>query len=93
MCHSDSATVERDVREGGQPRVPGHEVVGRIEALGQGVAGWKIGQRVGVGFLAGEDRSCPSCRQGDIVNCENPVITGMTTAGNSDPWLLWTLTA
>jgi propanol-preferring alcohol dehydrogenase len=61
--------------------VPGHEVVGRIEALGDGVQGWHIGQRVGVGFLAGEDRTCPSCRQGDIVNCENPVITGMTTDG------------
>ncbi len=61
--------------------VPGHEVVGRIEALGHGVEGWHIGQRVGVGFLAGEDRSCPSCRQGDVVNCENPVITGMTTDG------------
>jgi propanol-preferring alcohol dehydrogenase len=81
VCHSDSATVERDAPEGAPPRVPGHEVVGRIEALGDGVSGWKIGQRVGVGFLAGEDRSCPSCRQGDIVNCENPVITGMTTDG------------
>jgi propanol-preferring alcohol dehydrogenase len=61
--------------------VPGHEVVGRIEALGEGVEGWSLGQRVGVGFLAGEDRTCPSCRQGDIVNCEKPVITGMTVDG------------
>ncbi|RKT10319.1 propanol-preferring alcohol dehydrogenase [Paraburkholderia sp. RAU2J] len=81
VCHSDSATVEREVPEDAQPRVPGHEVVGRIEALGEGVEGWSIGQRVGVGFLAGEDRSCPSCRQGDIVNCQNPVITGITTDG------------
>ncbi|PRY06169.1 propanol-preferring alcohol dehydrogenase [Paraburkholderia sp. BL6669N2] len=81
VCHSDSATVEREVPEGAQSRVPGHEVVGRIEALGEGVEGWSIGQRVGVGFLAGEDRSCPSCRQGDIVNCQNPVITGITTDG------------
>jgi propanol-preferring alcohol dehydrogenase len=81
VCHSDSATVEREAAEGARPRVPGHEVVGRIEALGEGVEGWNIGQRVGVGFLAGEDRTCPSCRQGDIVNCQNPVITGMTTDG------------
>jgi len=81
VCHSDSATIEQPVPAGTAPRVPGHEVVGRIEALGHSVDGWSIGQRVGVGFLAGEDRTCPSCRQGDIVNCESPVITGMTTDG------------
>ncbi|MFP3605968.1 alcohol dehydrogenase [Paraburkholderia sp. SIMBA_053] len=81
VCHSDSATVERDIDDDVQRLVPGHEVVGRIDALGEGVKGWQIGQRVGVGFLAGEDRSCPSCREGDIVNCQNPVITGMNTDG------------
>jgi propanol-preferring alcohol dehydrogenase len=81
VCHSDSATVERAVTDGAQPRVPGHEVVGRIEAMGEGVTGWEPGQRVGVGFLAGEDRTCASCRHGDTVNCESPVITGMTTDG------------
>lgn len=81
VCHSDSATVEQPVPAGAPQRVPGHEVVGRIEAVGHGVEGWQIGERVGVGFLAGEDRTCPSCRQGDIVNCQNPVITGMTTDG------------
>lgn len=81
VCHSDSATIERGTADDAQPRVPGHEVVGRIDALGEGVEGWQIGQRVGVGFLAGEDGSCPSCRQGDSVNCENPVITGMNTDG------------
>ncbi|HHT8830158.1 alcohol dehydrogenase [Burkholderia cenocepacia] len=81
VCHSDSATVEREAPDGAPPRVPGHEVVGRIDALGEGVSGWRLGERVGVGFLAGEDRTCPSCRHGDVVNCENPVITGMTTDG------------
>jgi propanol-preferring alcohol dehydrogenase len=81
VCHSDSATVERHAPDGAPPRVPGHEVVGRIDAVGGGVEGWQIGQRVGVGFLAGEDRTCSSCRHGDVVNCENPVITGMTTDG------------
>ncbi|WP_431018328.1 alcohol dehydrogenase [Burkholderia gladioli] len=80
VCHSDSATVARDV-DGASRRVPGHEVVGRIDAIGEGVSGWELGSRVGVGFLAGEDGSCPSCRQGDTVNCSNPVITGMTTDG------------
>lgn len=80
VCHSDSATVEGFAGVP-YPRVPGHEVIGRIEALGDGVQSWRIGQRVGVGFLAGEDGTCPSCRQGDPVTCQNPVITGMTTDG------------
>jgi D-arabinose 1-dehydrogenase-like Zn-dependent alcohol dehydrogenase len=63
------------------PRVPGHEVVGRIEALGGGVARWKIGERVGVGFFGGEDGVCEPCRRGDIVNCQNAVIPGVTVDG------------
>lgn len=80
VCHSDSATVEGFAGVP-YPRVPGHEVVGRIDALGEGVHEWKVGQRVGVGFLAGEDGTCPSCRRGDAVTCQSPVITGMTTDG------------
>lgn len=81
VCHSDSATVERAIPAGGQGLVPGHEVVGRIEAIGADVTGWKLGQRVGVGFLGGEDGTCPSCRHGDPVNCANPIFTGMNTDG------------
>ncbi|QXI26524.1 alcohol dehydrogenase catalytic domain-containing protein [Pseudomonas vanderleydeniana] len=81
VCHSDSATVEGFAPGVTYPRVPGHEVVGRIEALGEGVASFELGQRVGVGFLAGEDGSCPSCRGGDLVNCHNPVISGITVDG------------
>src|SRR5271154_6859124 len=68
VCHSDSATVEA-VFPIQFPRVPGHEAVGRIDALGQEVEGWKIGQRVGVGFLAGNCGYCIPCRSGDLVNC------------------------
>jgi propanol-preferring alcohol dehydrogenase len=56
-------------------------VVGRIEALGAGVNRWKIGQRVGVGFFGGEDGVCEPCRRQDIVNCQNPVIPGVTADG------------
>jgi D-arabinose 1-dehydrogenase-like Zn-dependent alcohol dehydrogenase len=63
------------------PRVPGHEVVGRIEALGSGVSRWNIGQRVGVGLIAGEDGVCEPCRRGDSVNCQNPVVSGVTADG------------
>jgi propanol-preferring alcohol dehydrogenase len=52
VCHSDAGTVEGSFPID-WPRVPGHEVVGRIDALGSGVQGWAVGQRVGVGFLGG----------------------------------------
>jgi len=76
VCHSDAGTVE------GQfpvdwPRVPGHEVVGRIDALGSGVQGWAVGQRVGVGFLGGSCGYCEFCRKGDLVNCRNQEFTGV----------------
>jgi len=81
ICHTDAATVTASYPGLALPRVPGHEVVGRIEAVGNGVAKWKIGQRVGVGFFGGEDGVCEPCRRGDIVNCQNPVIPGITADG------------
>src|ERR1700746_4053588 len=76
VCHSDSGTVE------GQfpidwPRVPGHEFVGRIDALGTGVQGWAGGQRVCGVFLAGSCGYCEFCRNGDLVNCRNQEYTGI----------------
>jgi D-arabinose 1-dehydrogenase-like Zn-dependent alcohol dehydrogenase len=81
ICHTDAATVTGTYPGLTLPRVPGHEVVGRIEALGSGVSRWKIGQRVGVGFFGGEDGVCEPCRRGDMVNCQNPVTPGVTVDG------------
>jgi alcohol dehydrogenase, propanol-preferring len=81
ICHTDAATVTGTYPGLNLPRVPGHEVVGRIEAVGSGVSRWKIGQRVGVGFFGGEDGVCEPCRRGDIVNCQNPVVPGVTVDG------------
>src|SRR5438132_7432592 len=81
ICHTDAATVMGVYPGLTLPRVPGHEVVGRIEALGAGVSRWKAGQRVGVGLIAGEDGVCEPCRRGDMVNCQNPVTSGVTVDG------------
>jgi propanol-preferring alcohol dehydrogenase len=81
ICHTDAATVTAIYPGLKLPRVPGHEVVGRIEAIGSGVSRWKIGQRVGVGFFGGEDGVCDPCRRGDMVNCQNAVIPGVTVDG------------
>ncbi len=77
VCHSDSATVDGIFPGVTYPRVPGHEAVGRIDALGDGVQGWAVGQRVGVGFLGGPCGHCEFCRGGDLVNCRNQEYTGI----------------
>src|SRR5271168_3048046 len=80
VCHSDSATVE-GILPIQWPRVPGHEAVGRIDLIGEGVEGWVVGQRVGVGFLGGSCGYCGYCRDGDIVNCVNQGYTGVQHDG------------
>ena len=80
VCHSDSATVE-GILPIQWPRVPGHEAVGRIDAIGEDVQGWALGQRVGVGFLGGSCGYCEYCRDGDLVNCKNQSYTGVQQDG------------
>jgi alcohol dehydrogenase, propanol-preferring len=80
VCHSDAGTVE-GLFPIDWPRVPGHEVVGRIDAVGSGVQGWTVGQRVGVGFLGGSCGYCEFCRNGDLVNCRNQGFTGIHSDG------------
>src|SRR5262249_32596047 len=74
VCHSDAGTVEGSFPID-WPRVPGHEVVGWIDAVGACVQGWAVGQRVGVGFLGGSCGYCDLCRDGDLVNCRNQEFT------------------
>ena len=81
ICRTDAFTVAGTYPGLTLPRVPGHEVIGRIEALGPGAPRWKIGQRVGVGLIAGEDGVCEPCRRGDAVDCQNPVVSGVTVDG------------
>ncbi len=81
VCHSDAATVEGQWPGLVLPRVPGHEAIGRIDDIGSGVTTWSVGQRVGVGFLGGEDGTCEACRRGDTAYCHNPIMTGITTDG------------
>lgn len=77
ICHTDVLTVDGGYPGIAYPRVPGHEVVGRIDALGTGVQQWRVGQRVGIGFLGGSCGHCESCRRGDLINCRNQVLSGI----------------
>ncbi|MGW0518891.1 alcohol dehydrogenase catalytic domain-containing protein [Crossiella sp. NPDC003009] len=78
VCHTDVLAVEGTRVE---PIVPGHEVVGVIEAVGAGVRSWRVGERVGVGFLGGHCGECESCRRGDFVTCEDQPRTGLSADG------------
>jgi D-arabinose 1-dehydrogenase-like Zn-dependent alcohol dehydrogenase len=81
ICHSDSLTKEGHWPGLQFPRVPGHEVAGVVEKLGDGVDEWKVGQRVGVGWHGGHCGHCNSCRHGDFVTCSTALIPGISYDG------------
>src|SRR5262245_43863045 len=77
ICHSD-ALVKQAASPGiALPRVPGHEIAGRVDAVGAGVVPWKPGDRVGVGWHGGHCFTCDACRRGLFLNCERARITGI----------------
>jgi D-arabinose 1-dehydrogenase-like Zn-dependent alcohol dehydrogenase len=89
ICHSDTFAKEGTYPGVEFPRIPGHEVIGVIDAVGAGVAGWTPGQRVGVGWHGGQCGICDSCRRGDFFACENrPPITGVTCDGGYAEYML-----
>jgi len=81
VCHSDAIIVEGRRPGIKYPRVPGHEVAGVVDALGDGVTGWRKGQRIGVGWHGGHDGTCPECRRGDFRLCRNGKNPGLSYDG------------
>ena len=81
ICHSDAFAKEGTYPGISYPHVPGHEVAGRIDAVGDDVESWSIGDRVGVGWHGGHCFTCDACRRGDFQQCENAEITGITFDG------------
>jgi len=81
VCHSDSLTKEGTWPGITYPRVPGHEIAGVIDALGEGVPEWRPGQRVGVGWFGGNCGYCEACRRGDFITCLHLRITGISQDG------------
>ena len=88
VCHSDVFTKEGYWPGIQYPRVPGHEVVGIIDELGDGVSEWKKGQRIGVGWHGGHDNTCLSCRRGDFRNCRNLKIPGISYDGGYEQFMV-----
>lgn len=81
ICHGDTAVVEGRLPGLEYPHIPGHEVGGRIEGVGDAVTEWDPGDRVATGWYAGHCFRCDPCRAGDYTNCEHGDIHGMTTQG------------
>jgi len=89
VCHSDVFTKQAVFPGIELPRVPGHEVIGRIDAVADGVGGWSVGDRVGVGWHGGQCGDCECCRRGDFFACQRfHRITGITADGGYGEYML-----
>jgi D-arabinose 1-dehydrogenase-like Zn-dependent alcohol dehydrogenase len=88
ICHSDVLTKEGSWPGIQYPRVPGHEIAGVIDELGDGISEWKNGQRVGVGWHGGHDGVCLSCRRGDFINCRNLKVPGISYDGGYQQYMV-----
>jgi len=89
VCHSDSLTKEGMFPGIQYPRVPGHEVVGLVDAVGPNVHRWTPGQRVGVGWNGGYCGYCDACRRGDFFACQTAtLITGITSDGGYADYMI-----
>src|SRR5690625_3220587 len=80
VCGADLGTVAT-ADPAALPATPGHEVAGRIAALGDGVSGWQVGDRVAVGWFGGSCGTCELCRRGDVVHCAQRKVPGIDYPG------------
>lgn len=89
VCHSDILTKEGLWPGIEYPRVPGHEVAGVVDAIGEGVFGWQVGDRVGVGWHGGHCGYCDACRRGEFVTCQVVrEVTGITKDGGYSDFMV-----
>lgn len=88
ICHSDALVKEGHWPGIEYPRVPGHEIAGRIDKVGADVTKWKAGDRVGVGWHGGHCFECEPCRRGDFVNCKFEKITAIHFDGGYQEYMV-----
>jgi D-arabinose 1-dehydrogenase-like Zn-dependent alcohol dehydrogenase len=81
VCHSDQIAKDGFAPGIPYPIIPGHEVAGVIDAVGEGVVPWTVGTRVGVGWFGGHCGHCEQCRRGDLIDCQNIRIPGLNYDG------------
>jgi D-arabinose 1-dehydrogenase-like Zn-dependent alcohol dehydrogenase len=94
VCHSDSITKDGQFPGITYPRVPGHEIIGLVDAVGAGVRGWQQGQRVGVGWHGGYCGYCDACRRGEAFACQTEtLVTGISHDGGYGEYMIAPATA
>lgn len=93
VCHSDTAAVEGKRMPVKYPTVPGHEVIGLVDAVGEGVVQWKVGDRVGLGWFGGNCGRCEACRRGDLICCIRATPPGIGYDGGYADYLVAPATA
>jgi alcohol dehydrogenase, propanol-preferring len=81
VCRTDLHVVDGELPNPKLPLIPGHEIVGYVDALGPGVSGLALGERVGIPWLGHTDGTCPYCRNGQENLCDHPLFTGYTRDG------------
>ena len=81
VCRTDLHVIDAELTQPKLPLIPGHEIVGEVDALGAGVTAMRLGQRVGVGWLGHACHHCPYCRAGRENLCDTPIFTGYTRDG------------
>ncbi|KAL2257304.1 hypothetical protein VTK26DRAFT_346 [Humicola hyalothermophila] len=80
VCYSDMYSQYNGLG-GGFPIVPGHEIIGKVAAVGSDVRGWSVGDRIGAGWHGGHDGTCKACRKGYFQMCDSPAVNGATKEG------------
>jgi alcohol dehydrogenase len=93
VCHTDSEFVAGHQPGLVFPVTPGHEIAGHIDALGDGVLGWQVGDRVTIGWSGGYCGYCSRCRRGDFVHCEAGLVTGAAFPGGYAEFVMAPATA
>ena len=88
ICHSDSFTKEGSFPGIVYPRVPGHEIAGIIDKVGDDVTQWESGQRVAVGWYGGHCGHCESCRRGDFITCKFAQVPGISYDGGYADYMI-----
>jgi D-arabinose 1-dehydrogenase-like Zn-dependent alcohol dehydrogenase len=88
ICHSDAVVKDGLFPNIQYPRVPGHEVAGIVDAVGSGVAQWKAGQRVGIGWFGGNCGYCDFCRRGEFFACEHLQTTAISFDGGYGEYMI-----
>jgi propanol-preferring alcohol dehydrogenase len=81
VCRTDLHVVDGELPDPKYPIIPGHEIVGRIDAIGEGVEGLRMGERVGIPWLGHTCGICPYCRMQRENLCDHPLFTGFTRDG------------